>query len=92
MRDTVLGQPGGGIVTALMREGANSPAFRGLVFADLKRTGYDLLDELVTLPTLILILHGRQDLLGEAAPAPLQIYGALPRSELVWLDELAHYS
>lgn len=77
------------VVAALTREGANFPRVRGLVYADLERTRYNLLDELATLPTPTLILHGRQDLLGEAVP--LQTHAALRVSELVWLEECAHY-
>lgn len=77
------------VIEALTREGANFPEVRGLVYADLDRTDYDLLDELAALQTPTLILHGRQDLLGEAVP--LQTHAALRNSELVWLDECAHY-
>ena len=77
------------VVEALTREGANFPAVRGAVYADLERIEYDLLDELGELEVPALILHGRQDLLGERVP--LQTHGALPASELVWLEECAHY-
>ncbi|MGK7297381.1 MAG: alpha/beta fold hydrolase, partial [Candidatus Wenzhouxiangella sp. M2_3B_020] len=77
------------VVEALTREGANFPAVRAAVYADLERIEYDLLDELETLEVPALILHGRQDLLGERVP--LQTHAALPDSELVWLEQCAHY-
>lgn len=77
------------VVEALTREGANFPAVRGAVYADLERIEYDLLDELSELEVPALILHGRQDLLGERVP--LQTHAALPASELVWIEQCAHY-
>lgn len=77
------------VVSALTREGADFPAVRGLVYQDLDRIGYDLTAALSTLETPALVLQGRQDLLGEAVP--LRIHAALRHSELVWLDECAHY-
>ena len=77
------------VVEALTREGANFPAVRGAVYADLERIDYDLRDELAVLDVPALILHGRQDLLGERVP--LQTHAALPASELVWIERCAHY-
>lgn len=77
------------VVEALTRPGANSPAVRGLVWADLQRIGYDLHDELKTFGEPALILSGRQDLLGDEVP--LRTHASLPHSELVWLNETSHY-
>jgi proline iminopeptidase len=77
------------VVEALTRPGANFPAVRSLVYADLRRIGYDLREELSQFNPPALILHGRQDLLGEMVP--LQTHEALPHSELVWVNECSHY-
>jgi proline iminopeptidase len=77
------------VAEALGRPGANFPAVRGLVYADLRRIGYDVADELTAYAPPALILSGRQDLVGEAVP--LRIHAALPDSELVWFNECSHY-
>ena len=77
------------VAASLSREGANFPAVRGLVYADLRRTGYDLYDDLAAFDRPALIVHGRQDLLGDLVP--YRTHQALPNSELVWLDECSHY-
>ena len=77
------------VVEALTREGANFPEVRTLVYADLRRTGYDLREALATFERPALVLSGRQDFLGQATP--LGIRDAIPGAELVWLEECAHY-
>lgn len=77
------------VVEALSRPGANSPAVRGLVYADLNRIGYDLSDEMAQFDRPAIILAGRQDILGDEVP--LRTHSVLPRSELVWLDRCSHY-
>lgn len=77
------------VVEALSREGANFPIVRGLVYADLRRTGYDLYDELAAFTRPALVVHGRQDLLGDLIPH--RTHQALANSELVWLDRCSHY-
>jgi proline iminopeptidase len=77
------------VVEALTRPGANFPAVRGLVYADLRRNGYDLHDDLSVVEAPALIIHGRQDILGEEIP--LRIQAALPRAELLFVDRSSHY-
>lgn len=77
------------VVEALTRDGANFPAVRGLVYADLRRIGYDLYDELAAFMPPALIIHGRQDILGDLTP--YRTHQALAQSELVWLDRCSHY-
>lgn len=77
------------VVEALTREGANFPEVRGLVYTDLRRIGYDLHDELATFTRPALVVHGRQDLLGDLVPH--RIHQSLANAELVWLDRCSHY-
>jgi proline iminopeptidase len=77
------------VVEALTREGANFPEVRTLVYADLRRTRYDLREPLGAFDRPTLVLSGRQDFLGEATP--LGIRDTIPGAELVWLEECAHY-
>ena len=77
------------VVESLSREGANFPQVRGLVYDDLRRTGYNLYPALATLRIPTLIVHGRQDILGDLVP--YRTHEALPNSTLVWLDRCSHY-
>lgn len=77
------------VVEALTREGANFPAVRGLVYADLRRTGYDLHDDLAAFTRPALVVHGRQDPLGDLVPH--RTHQSLANSEIVWLDRCSHY-
>lgn len=77
------------VVEALTAPGANFPAVRGLVYADLRRTNYDLRDDLSGFEKPVLILHGRQDILGEMVP--YQTHQHLPNSQLVWIERCSHY-
>ncbi|WP_412068624.1 alpha/beta fold hydrolase [Rubrivirga sp. IMCC43871] len=77
------------VVESLTREGANFPQVRGLVYADLRRTGYDLYDALAGFTRPALVVHGRQDLLGDLVP--FRTNEALANSEIVWLDQCSHY-
>jgi|GEM_PF-477034 len=77
------------VVEALTAPGANFPEVRGLVYADLRRIGYDLSQALAAFTKPTLILHGRQDPLDPEVPQ--RTHAALPNSELVWIDECSHY-
>lgn len=69
------------VVEVLTRPEANFPAVRGLVWADLRRVGYDLHDELKAFGEPALILSGRQDIIGDEVS--LRTHASLPNSELV---------
>ena len=77
------------VVAALSAPGANDPRVRGLVYDDLERRAFDVREELGDFPAPALILHGRQDLLGELVP--WETWRALPDAELVWINECGHY-
>ncbi len=77
------------VVESLSREGANFPAVRDLVYADLRRIGYDLYDDLRSFTQPALVIHGRQDILGDLIP--YRIHAALASADLVWLDRCSHY-
>lgn len=77
------------VVAALTAPGVNRPEVRGLVYSDLERIDFDLREELAEFRSPAIILHGRQDLLGELVP--WETSRALPNAELVWINECSHY-
>ena len=77
------------VVEALTRPGASNATVRSLVFQDLVRQEFDLRADLARFERPVLILHGRQDVLGTLVP--YKTHQALPNSELVYLDACGHY-
>ncbi|NNF58906.1 MAG: alpha/beta fold hydrolase [Rhodothermaceae bacterium] len=77
------------VVESLSRPGASNPTVRSLVFQNLFQLEFDLRDDLARLERPVLILHGRQDVLGTLVP--YKTHQALPNSDLVFLDACGHY-
>lgn len=77
------------VVRMLTEESGFEPAVNRLVWADLRRMGYDLSASMHTFRKPVLIVQGRDDFLGEAVPR--DIHAAFPQSRLVLIDDCRHY-
>ena len=77
------------VIEALTDKSAFVPRINSLVFQDLRRTHYDLRDELSTFEKPALVIQGRHDFLGDETA--LGIHETLPNSAMVWLKESGHY-
>ena len=65
------------------------PSVNSLVYKDLYKTNFDCKEKLRTFSKPVLIIQGRQDIVGEA-PA-LKAKQLLPNSKLVFINECVHY-
>jgi proline iminopeptidase len=77
------------VVRMLTEESGFEPAVNQLVWADLRRMEYDLSTSMRGFQKPVLVVHGRDDFLGEAVPR--DIHAAFPRSRLVLIDDCRHY-
>lgn len=77
------------VVRMLTEESGYVPTVNRLVWADLRRRGYDLTAPMRAFRKPALIVQGRDDFLGEAVPRA--IHAAFPRSRLVLIDDCRHY-
>ncbi len=77
------------VVRYLADESEFVPEVNRLVWQELSRIGYDLREELSTFERPVLILQGRQDLIGESTA--YEIHRALPLSQLELVNECSHY-
>ncbi len=60
-----------------------------LVWMSLRKGPYDLKPDLADFARETLIIHGRQDVIGESVP--LEIHAVLPNSRLEWINQASHY-
>ena len=60
-----------------------------LMQSDLLRTEYDLRPALAALPAAVLIVQGRQDIIGESTAYAIR--AAAPRARLEWIERCGHF-